>query len=589
MADGSPSSTMDTTMPKDSTGELTAQRQTLAGAMDDDVQTEGPASGATTMNFTAKMGASQEVSSMLQQQLTAKPSTGKWTKGPKPRPAQFVLQDKDRKNTYTKAGERSAWKAQNSPPEERSEWRDRHQIKFDNQNLHPNYRNYFDRERVRRDQDTQAHPGMMKPNWRLSTDPPLQEERVALKQFMTTVGANSKPHLPHTQGYLEVLRNPANFVIPPAMHDPKFEEKDAKLQADCPAMASPFGAGFPDSPHMQLQDAQQGAGDGEEYDDEYSEEQLRTLSEEPLHNEPWSERHHITWCNERNDKVPNGRHTTSKTLNPMLLRSYFDRMRNPNHVSRCQSEVPGTKNMPSWRLRMDPVSGNDRMMANSTMMASTMSSTSVRSAHSAALDVLKAPTRAQTSHGNTFTQQGSKTREGRWDQRHELVFKNEEVGNLDRCYFDRFKEAPVNLFNSTSVRNLKPTWSLAKDGSPDKSADMLTAGSAYRHTPHGKWTERHNRTFPNHIHTNMKSYFDRPKEAEDMAASRQKHKLTDKEKVDKCAGVSNWALQEGGCQVTNNYPKSLRPDRADSAPALPTDCTQKKKPPAWFSSHGVTF
>merc|ERR1711977_523038 len=96
----------------------------------------------------------------------------------------------------------------------------------------------------------------------------------------------------------------------------------------------------------------------------------------------WSERHHVTWCNER--------HTTGTPLNPVLLRSYFDRMRTPHH-SRCEVPERPTHVKPRWRLRTDAVTGND---VGRSAMGSTNSSISI------AVDILKAPTREGQSKAN---------------------------------------------------------------------------------------------------------------------------------------------------------------------------------------------
>lgn len=209
------------------------------------------------------------------------------------------------------------------------------------------------------------------------------------------------------------------------------------------------------------------------------------------------------------------------------------------------------------------------------MGQSTMSSGSTFSNNiSTAVDKLKAPTR-ETSAAS----KAGEKRETKWDTRHEVVFKNEEVSRLDRCYFDRWKEPEANLHAERTVRSLKPTWSLARDGSPEKTAEQLLANSGGRHTGYGAWNPRHERLFHNGQHTNMKSYFDRRREAEDMAASRQRKKVTNKDKL-----KIDWSLQDYGSKM--EYHKTLR---TESAPELSTVSKMRKTAPAWFSSHGVVF
>lgn len=261
-----------------------------------------------------------------------------------------------------------------------------------------------------------------------------------------------------------------------------------------------------------------------------------------------------------------------KSLNPMLLRSYFDRMRFPQHA-RCEAVVkpPLMRTLPEWRLRLDPCTGNDLGKSTDGSMGSTAQATST-----AQLEAFRAPTRAQSSSAND-------AREGHWNWRHELVFKNEEVSRLDRCYFDRWKEPEANLAQKErTVRSLKPTWSLDKDKSPDATAAELMRTSARysHHRPYGKWNSRHERLFENTIHAHARSYFGRPREPEDMAASRQRQKVTDADRL-----KIDWSLQD---YSSVDHASTLR---AASAPSLPTakEGKRQKKRPDWFSSHGVVF
>jgi len=94
--------------------------------------------------------------------------------------------------------------------------------------------------------------------------------------------------------------------------------------------------------------------------------------------------------------------------------------------------------------------------------------------------------------------------------------------------------------------------------------------------------------FPNNIHMNARSYFDRKREPEDMSASKQRKKVTNDDKYT----VEIWSLQnnneyhrEDGKKV--DFSSTLR--ASYSAPALPIEDACRKTAPAWFSSHGVIF
>lgn len=352
---------------------------------------------------------------------------------------------------------------------------------------------------------------------------------------------------------MAVLRHPAAFSDPPPpLDDPNYRWPEPDLEHD------PQEGEHDPQEGEHLEDVAVTAEPESKEAVEPSAQSPSPSAQSPSQSQTeWSDRHHVTWCNER--------HTSgSGELNPVPLRSYFDRSREPHH-SRCEVPVKAQRVLPAWKLRTDPLTGND--ISGSTMSSSSRVSTAV--------DILKAPTRALCSRGNS-------SRENRWNARHELVFKNEEVSRLDRNYFDRWKEPEANLHAERVVRSFRPTWALTREGSPEKTAQILLSASALRHTAHGTWNERHQRMFSNDIHANLKSYFDRRREAEDYAASRRRKKLKDKDKL-----RIEWSLSEYPSKV--DFSTSLR---TESAPAL-LDCdTSKKKKktaPTWFSSHGILF
>merc|ERR1719235_1253350 len=476
---------------------------------------------------------------------------------------------------YAQAAERSLWAPQNCPQDRTSDWRDNHQILFDNANLHPNYRSYFDRGRERRSPVAEELPGALKPAWRLSNAPVVSDEREIGRKLQAPACCVMKPHKP-----VDVLRISGPFEAkPPSLRDadapgaepraksPKSQAllSTVSLEGDIPSHA----VSKAESPKKQPSPAEEHSL------------MIRSSSAPSVPTEcgdPWDDRHYVTWCNER--------HTQGAALNPVLMRSYFDRMRYPHH-SRCQQIVRAQRTVPEWKLRTDPMTGED--LGPRSTDATYGSGGSI----STALDVLKAPTR-QTPE--------NLTREHGWNARHQLVFKNEEVSRLDRNYFDRWREPECNLFTDETVRSFKPTWALAREGAPDKNIEVGANTSASRHVPCGDWDPRHTRMFYNKIHQNSKSYFGRMREPEDMNESRQRKKITDKDKL-----KINWSLQEYLEYGSDHHAATLRTESGSSASASAKDLgdfqsmmserpktgsrqhTKPKKRQDWFSNHGVVF
>merc|ERR1711972_1009312 len=130
----------------------------------------------------------------------------------------------------------------------------------------------------------------------------------------------------------------------------------------------------------------------------------------------------------------------------------------------------------------------------------------------------------------------------------------------------------------------KPSWNLEREGSPDRTAKELVRNSAYRHEACGTWNPRHQRTFVNNVHTNLKEYFDRARPIEE-----EEKPGLHKRKLD-----VDWSLQD---RSSVEFSSTLR---SDNSPSSPSDDKAKavkgggekpksKHQPTWFSRHGVTF
>eukprot|EP00928_Gymnodinium_smaydae_P070545 TRINITY_DN54356_c0_g1_i1.p1 TRINITY_DN54356_c0_g1~~TRINITY_DN54356_c0_g1_i1.p1 ORF type:complete len:736 (-),score=205.01 TRINITY_DN54356_c0_g1_i1:104-2311(-) len=108
-------------------------------------------------------------------------------------------------------------------------------------------------------------------------------------------------------------------------------------------------------------------------------------------------------------------------------------------------------------------------------------------------------------------------RRKRWQSRHDLSFKNEEVSRLDRSYFDRWREPEALLSSQRKMKGKvvprsSSVWALAPDSSIRQEAKMVMASTEPRHQPMGKWNPRHGNTFCNDMQVNLRSYFDRWRE-----------------------------------------------------------------------------
>lgn len=609
-----------------SESELEAQRATLAQAaaeMETEVEDESVTSGSSPSPSNALGGTLRMTSS--EDKVAAKAQAkrhGKRRKGlesPKPWSAEAIRLDKDRGGLAKYAASRSRWKPQNMPKEERAEWNQRHQVTYTNSGLHQNTRSYFDRF-IEFQQKMPAES--YKPNWRLDPGGSSIEERAEMIELSRSLGPQARPEL-------SGLGPPDMLELPPSSGTRQREK--------------------------------------EELHDEHSVKAPltfeRSVSEAAITSQRahWDDRHNVVWCNER--------YTTGPKLNPPLLRSYFDRVRHPGNARgeamwRCEREEVLDKLdrlRPLWRLPVDPL--EDAPTKRSTTEATPGGGGAVYrnpEKDSAAFAAAITAATDTDTRDPAFGTISSAARRRTWNQRHQLTFQNEEVSRLDRSYFDRWREpacdSPIHKaapkahassrrgsattadeqqegeIQRPVVQGLKPTWSLERDGSPDRVAAELVKQTGYRHTSYGKWDPRHQRIFVNEVHTNLKNYFDRSRVLEEMAGSRQREKITDQDKLK----VDNWSMQLYG--PPQDFSKLLR---SESAPELqnsgelmqrilqlenesgakpaagankrrqkeeqagkkeerestastnsstvPKGVKKKKERPAWFSSHGVYF
>jgi len=480
-------------------------------------------------------------------------------------------------------------------------WNLRHTVLFDNARLHPNKRSYFDRFL---EYEERPPLELMKPIWRLNPDGEDEEQRLALKELAKSQGANARPVLSSTG--------------PPNMLELELSAEQSQLKLK-----------------------------GKQVDSLLEREQLsigtieRSVSELVGPKTQWNDRHHVTWCNERQttggSALALGK-DTEKALNPKNMRSYFDRVRTPHN---CRAEVSwkaqkaeGTAALenfehvrPHWTLDVDP---------HETLSVSRSSGEVTPGGGGTAFRITQNESSVTSDRNAYWTLEGH-ARRRKWNDRHQLMFQNDEVSRLDRSYFDRWRE-PLAVTSMQAepkgeesnrradVKPLKPTWALDKDGSPDRTAAELIKQSAERHANgvgrHAvKWNHRHQRIFVNEIHTNLKNYFDRHRAPEEFSGSRRRQKVQDHQKLK----VANWSLQNYGAAL--ELGSTLR--ESESAPALldsrkspqrssgessktagspgksssttikrregaessKTAATSRKKKerPAWFSSHGIHF
>jgi len=349
----------------------------------------------------------------------------------------------------------------------------------------------------------------------------------------------------------------------------------------------------------------------------------------------WDAHHHVLWSNERS--------VGSKRLNPVQTRSYFDRMRTPTPASRSiqphhtcaqgsnssgmegQTVVgPITRVLPSWRLEADPGEfvghdGQDSPLPRPPSLVAHGGTGGglCRGTHASSGSSGGPECGGMSTVGSESGQRGASDGAGReagvrerlhkWNPRHQLLFKNEEVSRLDRCYFDRWREPEALLTagaNEDRERQSCKVWSLERSGSCEEAAVAVRSASDARHKPCGEWNSRHHLMFHNGLHQNCRSYFDRWREPTDpthpglasvdpdaspeplramtvAAEGRRRCKLGEGEKL-----PVRWKLQDYGAKV-GVVASSLR--SCTSAPGTLEAQRLERRRAAWFSSHGVAF
>lgn len=215
--------------------------------------------------------------------------------------------------------------------------------------------------------------------------------------------------------------------------------------------------------------------------------------------------------------------------------------------------------------------------------------------------------------------------EGKWNGRHNVVFKNEDVSRLDRNYFDRAREPEAMLPPKEEDREARGgvhTWSLEHSGNPAEQAEVVTAAGDKRFTHDGKWDHRHHNLFSNVIQANARSYFDRFRDFPDQSVdsrrmlmltdttmvgslqegaqlpsrwgtltcgSRKRGKLTADEQL-----PVKWRLNQGGGPGSGSRTLKERVPHESTFREPPrqgtkADKVKEKRRSAWFSSHGVIF
>lgn len=499
-------------------------------------------------------------------------------------------------------------------PKDRPGWNGRHKLLYANDNLNPNVRSYFDRWIDARPPGEEPEKGgVLKPNWRLNPDGQSEEDRRQAEAMLRSMSPQGPPSPKHGDS------KAARRTRRPGPPERPWEQEPEPLDEDHePRRPLPGGGGGSTKPEPLSQEMS-----------EVLEEKKRVEEASKWYQAPapgsyaakdlgtWSRSHHILWCNEQ--KV--GDYTR---LNPMQFRSYFGRPREPDVGARSCAYRPAradgkgdevSRVIPVWRL--EPVPGSDQLPGEEELK--------VRP------EVLQACSGTggdpQMGQGSSASHLGStgrslsspslagEQREQRWDGRHDLVFKNEEVSRLDRSYFDRFREPECVLPADQAKRKARGSvrdWSLQPEGNPAEVAKVVSEAGDRRFNPDGKWNARHHVMFYNRIHPNARSYFERMREPASEAAPkhllemadptqlpgpafrdptaaaerRQRGKLGDSERL-----PVQWSLQElAGPKDRYALQDSLR--RCDSEPSRKNPKQARKKErrrDAWFSSHGVVF
>lgn len=255
-----------------------------------------------------------------------------------------------------------------SHPSDRSDWMDRHQVLWDNDGLHPNYKSYFSRYLDHwgvRD----APPGRLPPNWLLDPEGLPVHERQAAAKALETYGprGNLRGH----QSSIELGRA-AGIIEEAGPRGRDFRRKET-LDQSLPADWLPGRGTLRARSVEPLSDGDAPAMLPMPKATANSDWGLRPDVPAGRAGPDWDDKHHIVWCNERR--------VGGRAMNPQLTRSYFDRERVPagfRSLSEPGTALAPSRVLPLWRLRhADPEDGGDLPAGKGTNSSTTASSAGV--------------------------------------------------------------------------------------------------------------------------------------------------------------------------------------------------------------------
>mmetsp|Transcript_96801 Transcript_96801/g.172209 ORF Transcript_96801/g.172209 Transcript_96801/m.172209 type:complete len:591 (+) Transcript_96801:56-1828(+) len=534
-----------------------------------------------------------------------------------PRSAEAVEREEELRGTFSSAAERSRWGPRLDPQDRDEDWNGRHQLLWHNDGLNPNCRSYFDRWLESKEllpADAKEQP--QKCIWRLSLEAQSmeqrQEERNCLSSF-SPVGGGLRASPEDKRSYLE----PEDIVT---------ERKAMRLSRDKPWETAPVR-------FWNLPKKEQPASKMKAKAKPKPAKATEGLEPPEAQRErAWNDHHHVMFSNHRN--------LQGELLNPMMTRDYFDRHREPAVGARSAEfkpeppegeQVSIVRVVPVWRL--DPAPGGGQVPEVGSLCPRTppLFSRSGTGGDPASRGEVLGPLHSASPHFNhkstwafpTHPSESSPSKSKfastdkrirKWESRHSLLFKNEEVSRLDRSYFDRFRDHPEIKRKKEAIPNCG-VWSLERSASPEESARQVAEASNARNRPCGSWNSRHEIFFDNTgaklpVHQNLRSYFDRWREpapsarlpGEEAAAdddpnragyfaqpteaaeSRRRKKLNPDQKLK----VEVWSLVE-----KSSGPKALPLEatfrRCESDPGMHNAKTKHKRRRDWFSSHNVVF
>eukprot|EP00927_Polykrikos_kofoidii_P028454 TRINITY_DN24839_c0_g1_i1.p1 TRINITY_DN24839_c0_g1~~TRINITY_DN24839_c0_g1_i1.p1 ORF type:complete len:719 (-),score=116.76 TRINITY_DN24839_c0_g1_i1:146-2302(-) len=574
------------------------------------------------------------------------------------KPQHVLLMDREERMRMVRANsDRKVWhSADKSAAQKRSSrWNERHQLTYTNDGLNPSYRSYFDRFLDYREPKA-ATLGKLKPQWKLSPEGSTSQERDADKATLLQFSPCYHPPAAQTPS------KPARRVREEADHvfDRLYLDAAHKRLPSPPGERQPRplpgGGGSASTGSIvaraKVDDEASSCESGSRSDVRSDNGSGGVIGEGTRGNADaedlrgsWDNRHHVTWSNDR--QIGNSSEAVGRVMNPVLLRSYFDRTRTPLN-SRCEeSRQEGAKVVPVWRLdplgpRQAAVELTKSATSNASEALSRSSSVTESAAHERTVGGLTStasrtvyagpgggggdapsPKLSQASQSSPPVgdrglplSNSAKRREKSWQDRHQLTFKNEEVSRLDRNYFDRFRETEAlmpkmkqEVFNRSTL-----VWSLAKSGSPEIDAKKVCESADARFNADGKWMARHHHSFANDgLQPNLRSFFDRHREPENLAGGKlskreladlslasegspsyehstqnrnraRRGKLAESEKL-----PVQWKLPNAKIKGQKKQPPFEQRLRESNSDGSVLARSQQRRQDAWFSSHGVAF